>query len=148
MKFLLVTLISVLSLVNTKAQASDDVNVSAAVLASFHSAFKNASDVKWKTSGDYYKADFVVNEQYVTAYYDDNASLVAVTRNINSYQLPVTLQTKLKASYEKCWISDLFELSDENGVSYYVTVENGDTKMTLKSANASDWNVYQKQSKS
>ena len=148
MKFLLITLISVFSLVNVKAHASDDVNVSAAVLASFHSAFKNASDVKWKTSGDYFKADFIVNEQYVTAFYDCNADLVAVTRNINSFQLPVTLQTKLKASYEKYWISDLFELSNENGVSYYATVENGEQKITLKSSNAIDWVLYQKQSKS
>jgi hypothetical protein len=148
MKFLLVTLISVLSLVNTKAHASDDVTVSAAVLASFQSAFKNASEVKWKTSGDYYKADFIVNEQYVTAYYDSNAALVAVTRNVNSFQLPITLQTKLKASYEQYWISELFELSNENGVSYYVTVENGDSKITLQSLNATEWTVYQKQSKS
>lgn len=148
MKFLLATLISVFSLVNVKAHASDDVNVSAAVLASFHSAFKNASDVKWKTSGDYYKADFVVNEQYVTAYYDDNAMLVAVTRNINSFQLPITLQTKLRASHPEYWISDLFELSNENGVSYYVTVENGESKITLRSTNSTDWTVYQKQSKS
>ena len=148
MKFLLVTLISVFSLVNVKAHASDDVNVSAAVLASFDSVFKNASDVKWKAAGNYMKADFVVAEQYVTAYYDANAELVAVTRNINSFQLPITLQTKLRASHPQYWISDLFELSNENGVSYYVTVENGENKITLQSTNATDWTVYKKQSKS
>jgi hypothetical protein len=62
--------------------------------------------------------------------------------------LPVTLQTALKKSYEAYWISDLFELSDENGTSYYVTVENGDAKVTLKSTQTNQWTVYQKSRKS
>ena len=148
MKFLLVTLTALLSLVNTRANATDDVNVSAAVVASFNAAFKNAAEVKWNNAGNYYKADFVLNGQHVNAYYDLTANLIAVTRNITSFQLPITLQTKLKASYENYWISDLFELSDENGIAYYVTVENGDNKITLKSAGASDWSLYKKQSKS
>lgn len=148
MKFLLVTLTALFSLVNTRAHAADDVKVSAAVIASFNTAFKNASEVKWNTAGDYYKADFAINGQYVNAYYDATATLVAVTRNITSFQLPITLQAKLKAGYEAYWISDLFELSDDNGISYYVTVENTDGKITLKSSGANDWSVYKKQSKS
>jgi hypothetical protein len=89
-----------------------------------------------------------LNGQYVAAYYDATANLIAVTRNISSFQLPVTLQNKLKASYESYWISDLFELSDDNGTAYYVTVEDGDSKITLKSTGANEWSVFQKQRKS
>jgi hypothetical protein len=148
MKFLLVAITAVLSIINTKANASDDIKISAAVLASFNSSFKNASEVAWKTTGDYYKADFALGEQYVTAYYDVTANLVAVTRNISSYQLPLTLQTNLKKSYEDYWISDLFELSNEDGTTYYATVENGDAKITLKSSGINGWSVYQKSRKS
>ncbi|HYO22721.1 MAG TPA: hypothetical protein VER36_09970 [Flavisolibacter sp.] len=148
MKFLLATLISLLSLVSTKSQASDEVNVSSAVIASFNSSFKNASEVSWKATGDYFKADFVLNSQHVSAFYDNTGNLVAVTRNINSFQLPMTLQTKLKNSYGSYWISDLFEMSDNDGTTYYVTVENGDSKTTLKSNGTSEWSVYQKQRKS
>lgn len=148
MKFLVTTLIALFSLVSTKSNASDDINVSSAVIASFKSSFKNASDVAWKMTSNYYKADFSLNGQYVAAYYDANATLVAVTRNITSFQLPITLQNKLKATYESYWISELFELSDDNGTSYYVTVEDGDSKITLKSAGSNDWSVYQKQRKS
>jgi hypothetical protein len=148
MKFLLVAITVVLSITNTKASASDDIKVSAAVLSSFNSSFKNVSEVAWKTSGNYYKADFAMNGQYVTAYYDAAATLVAVTRNISSFQLPVTLQAALKKSYEAYWISDLFELSDENGTSYYVTVENADAKITLKSTPVNEWSIYKKSRKS
>ena len=148
MKLLLATLITVFSLVSTKSQASDEVKVSAAVLASFNTSFKNASEVKWNVSDNFYKAEFSMSGQYVTAYYDATASLIAVTRNVSSFQLPITLQTKLRTSYESHWISDLFELSDDNGTSYYVTVENGDEKLTLKSTGTNEWNVYKKQRKS
>jgi len=147
MKFLLVLITAALSLTNTKASASNEIEVSAAVLASFNSSFKNASEVAWKNAGNYYKADFALNGQYVSAYYDATATLIAVTRNISSFQLPITLQTNLKQSYEAYWISDLFELSDDNGTTYYVTVESGDAKVTLKSSGNS-WTVYQKQRKS
>jgi hypothetical protein len=63
---------------------------------------------------NFYKAEFAMSGQYVTAYYDATANLIAVTRNVSSFQLPITLQTKLKTSYESHWISDLFELSDDN----------------------------------
>ena len=148
MKFLLVAITAVLSIINTKASASDEIKVSAAVLTSFNSSFKNVSEVAWKTTGNFYKANFAMNGQYVTAFYDATAKLVAVTRNVSSVQLPVTLQTALKKSYEAYWISDLFELSDENGTSYYVTVENGDAKITLKSTQVNEWTVYQKSRKS
>lgn len=149
MNFLLATLITVFSLVSTTSHATDNTEVSAAVLASFNSSFKNASEVSWKTTGNnIYKADFSLNGQYVTAYYDATANLIAVTRNISSFQLPVTLQAKLKASYEDYWISDLFELSDDNGTHYYVTIEDGDSKITLKSSGTSEWSTFQKQRKS
>ena len=148
MKFLLATLITLFSLVSNKSNASDDIRVSSAIVSSFNHSFKNASEVSWKQTSNYYKADFSMNGQYVSAYYDQSATLIAVTRNISSVQLPITLQSKLKASYESYWISDLFELSDDNGTSYYVTVEDGDSKTTLKSNGTSDWSVYQKQRKS
>lgn len=148
MKFLLVTLISLFSLVSTTSHATDDVNVSSAVIATFQSSFKDASEVSWKVTSDFSKADFVMNNQHISAFFDRSGSLVAVTRNINSFQLPISLQTKLRNSYGAYWISDLFELSDDNGTTYYVTVEDGDSKITLKSDGTSNWSTFQKQRKS
>ena len=148
MKLLLATLISLFSLVSTTKASDNDPRISAAVLSSFNSAFKNAAEVKWTASENFSKAEFSLRGQYVAAYYDVAVNLIDLTRNISSFQLPITLQTKLKTSYESYWISDLFELSDDNGTSYYVTVENGDPKITLKSNGTNEWSVYQKQRKS
>jgi len=61
--------------------------------------------------------------------------------------LPVNLQNNLKTTYSKYWISDLFEVANHDGTSYYVTLEDGDKKIVLKSANGSDWNTYKKDRK-
>ena len=148
MKLIIIAFTALLSVMSAKANPTNDINVSSAVSASFNNAFKNAADVKWNTAGTYYRADFVLNGQYANAYYDGNANLIAVTRNVSSTQLPITLQARLKAGYEQHWISDLFEVSNEEGVSYYATVENGEGKTTLKSNGTAEWSVYRKQSKS
>lgn len=98
MNLILLTLAALLTIGSSKTNAQD-MNVSAAVTNSFHSSFKNASGVQWKDGGSYYKADFEMNGQFVSAYYDQNAHLMAVTKNITTVQLPVTLQASLKKSY-------------------------------------------------
>jgi hypothetical protein len=146
MKLLILTLTALISFSSLKSNAQD-IKVSAAVTNAFNASFKNADGVQWKDCGTYYKADFNLSGQYVTAFYDANANLMAVTKNITTMQLPITLQTKLKQSYDDFWVSDLFELSDENGTSYYVTVEDGDSKITLKSV-GNTWTTYKKNRKS
>ena len=146
MKNFFFTLIAVASFGSFQLQAQE-MPVSAAVVNAFHSSFRHASDVQWKDAGSYSKADFNLNGQYVSAFYDQQANLKAVTKNISPVQLPVTLQASLKRSYEEYWISELFELSDQNGTSYYATVENGDNKIVLKSI-GSDWSTYKKSRKS
>jgi post-segregation antitoxin (ccd killing protein) len=145
MKFILFALTTLLTVGSSKSNAQD-VSVSAAVINSFNATFKNASEVQWKDGGDYFKAEFNLNGQYVTAFYNANATLKAVTKNISSIQLPVTLQTNLKASYEDYWVSELFEVSDEAGTTYYATVENGEAKITLKSSGGY-WTTYKKSRK-
>ncbi|MDQ3277869.1 MAG: hypothetical protein M3Q06_06060 [Bacteroidota bacterium] len=146
MKFIFFALTALLSFGSLKSNAQD-MQVSAAVINAFNHSFKNASDVQWKDGGNYYKADFTLNGQYVTAFFNTEAKLMAVTRNISPVQLPITLQNNLKTAYEDYWISELFELSDGNGTSYYVTVEDGDSKVTLKSFGTT-WSTFKKNRKS
>jgi hypothetical protein len=70
--------------------------------------------------------------------------MAAITRNITLAQLPVTLQAGIKKDYEKYWVSELFEITSEGATQYYVTLENADEKVVLKSASAMDWNKFQK----
>jgi hypothetical protein len=72
---------------------------------------------------------------------------MAVTRNIVSGQLPINLLSDLKKSYNAYWISDLFEISSSTDASYYVTLQNGDSKVILKSNGISGWELFKKEKK-
>jgi len=146
MKRLVLTLTIALSLISFSSFASDP-DVNPAALHSFNKSFKNATEVNWTISHTFYKANFALNGQYVSAYYDADGKMIALTRNISSVQLPIVLQANLKKNYENFWISDLFEVTNEEGTSYYVTIENADTTMILKSNNQ-NWERFKKQSKS
>lgn len=145
MKHLFVTLTLALTLISLSSFANDE-NVAPAALKSFNSSFKNVADVKWSASDNYYKADFLMNGQYVSAYYNCDGDLLALGRNLSSTELPLVLQADLKKSYGDYWITDLFEVANNEGTSYYVTIENADTKLVLKSADT-QWNTYKKQKK-
>lgn len=121
--------------------------VSPKVLASFKSEFSRATDVEWETGNNYFKASFSLNEQRVFAYYDIEGHMVSLGRYISSFQLPVNLFSDLKNDYNKYWVSDLFEISNSEGLHYYITLETADTKLILRSSNGSDWSTYSKNKK-
>jgi hypothetical protein len=70
MKRLFVTLTLALGLISLSSFASDDYKVSDAAVKSFNSSFRTASEVSWTVTGDIYKASFLLNGQYVSAYFN------------------------------------------------------------------------------
>lgn len=148
MKSLFIALTIVASSLVANTSYAGDVKVTPKVLKSFESTFENAKEVDWSETALLYKVRFEFSGQHVTAYYEKEGDLIALTRNVTVTQLPVTLQVNLKADYENYWITDLFEVSNDSGIEYYITLENADNKVVLKGNNITKWNVYQKGTKS
>jgi hypothetical protein len=113
----------------------------------FKKDFATASDIRWEQTNSFLKATFSMDGQVLTAYYFSNGDLQAVVRNISSDQLPLNLLTSLRRDYTAFWITDLFEISSDNQTTYYVTIENSDKKIVLKSDDLSSWEVYSKERK-
>jgi len=57
------------------------------------------------------------------------------------------LLTDLKKNYSSHWITDLFEMASSNENVYYVTLENADQKLVLKSSGTSGWELFRKERK-
>ena len=127
--------------------AAGEETVSSKVLTAFESDFVGAKEVVWASSRDFYQASFVFNGQHVSAFYNGDGEMIAMTRFISSLDLPLSLQTSLKKEYGSYWISDLFEVSNSEGTSYYITVENADQKIMLKSTSGENWRTYRKNTK-
>jgi hypothetical protein len=148
MKRLLLTLTIALSLISFSSFANgEDHDVSPRAIQSFNSSFKNVSEVYWTITNNYYKVNFAMNGQYVSAFYDADGKMIALTRNISSLQLPIALQAQLKKNYDCYWISDVLESATEDGTSYYITLETADTQLILKSTGDS-WSTFKKERKS
>ena len=121
--------------------------VSPKVLASFKSEFSSAKNVEWETGSNYFRAAFSMNDQKVFAYYTVEGELMSIARYISTLQLPINLFSNLKNDYGKYWISDLFEVSNSDGLHYYVTLETADTKLMMRSSNGSSWTTHSKNKK-
>jgi hypothetical protein len=145
MKRLAIALSLFATVFTTSSFASDGI-VAPEVLKSFQTTFATAKDINWSVTEELYKVHFTMNGQHITAFYKMDGMMAALTRNITVMQLPVNLQTSLKNEYSNYWVSDLFEVSSEEGTQYYVTLENADVKLIMKSAAAS-WTTYQKDRK-
>jgi hypothetical protein len=146
MKKIIITLAVALSTLSSFAGEEKEI-VNATVLNAFKTEFVNATEVTWTAGANYYKAEFVFNNQHVAAFYSPEAELLGMTRNISSLDLPINLQTGLKKTYSSYWIADLFEVSNNEGTGYYITLENADSKIVLKSTCGQGWTVYQKKTK-
>src|SRR4030095_1396897 len=121
--------------------------VSQKVLTSFKTEFTNAQNVEWETGNNYFRAAFTMNEQRIFAYYNVDGDLLSIARYISSIELPVNLFADLKNDYSKYWISDLFEVSNSEGLHYYVTLETADTKLVMHSGTGGSWSTYSKTKK-
>ena len=143
---MLVIAFTLLASVYTQSSIASDGIVTPEVLKSFQSQFGAAKNADWTQTEDFYKVQFALDGQFITAYYKSDGTIAAFTRNITVFQLPVYLQTALKNEYKEYWVSGLFELSNDDGTQYYVTLENADHQLILKSVSAT-WITFQKQRK-
>lgn len=141
----LLILLTVVASFFTKSSVANEGPVTATVLKSFNTSFAAAKQVAWQViDNNFYKVDFTLNGAYITAFYNAQGNLAGITRNVASTQLPLALQASFKKHYTGFWIADLFEVANENGTVYYMTVENAKLKIILQSFSSSSWTVYQK----
>lgn len=139
--------IAIVLMMGTSAFAANNDEVNQLAVKSFHKEFVNAKNIVWEQKQDYVKVTFSINDQVLFAYYNNEGDLTAVVRNIVSDQLPISLLTSLKNEYTGFWISDLFEIASNEQTTYYVTIENADKKIVLRSNGTENWSVYAKTKK-
>jgi hypothetical protein len=124
--------------------ATDAPSPASSATSTFKEDFHKATEVQWQHSETYDKVSFLLDNRFMNAWYTPEGELMAVTRNIASDQLPLKLLLDLKRNYSGLWISDLFEVMNGSGDCYYVTLENGDEKVILKSKAHKGWKLYKK----
>jgi hypothetical protein len=92
-------------ILGTASFANNDESINQRAEQSFKKEFAQAKDVSWQKAGEMVKATFTLNERVLFAYYNESGDLIALTRNITTDQLPITLVTSLKKNYADYWVS-------------------------------------------
>jgi hypothetical protein len=141
------TVAFVLTIVSTSFANTTNDDHNAAVTASFHKDFKKAELLTTEPGKNYTKLTFRMNDMVLFAFYSEEGQLLAVTRNIKSNQLPIKLLLQIKQDYANYWISELFEFNADGTNAYYITLENADSSVTLRSSGSDAWDVYTKKTK-
>ncbi|HWK07689.1 MAG TPA: hypothetical protein VNS58_28855 [Puia sp.] len=142
---LLIALFLTVGISYSFASGTDDVSND--IRTSFRKDFKNAQIINSEVHKKFTKLTISMNNTVFFAFYAENGKLLAVTRNILSSQLPLNLMFSLKGDHKGYWISELFELNGEGQNCYYVTLENADSKLTLRSTGDNTWEVYEETAK-
>jgi hypothetical protein len=137
----------VLTMVSTSFANTTNDDHNTAVTASFHKDFKKAELLTSETGKNYTKLTFRMNDMVLFAFYSQEGQLLAVTRNIKSNQLPINLLLQVKQDYANYWISELFEFNSDGTNTYYITLENADSSITLRASGTDSWDVYSKKTK-
>jgi hypothetical protein len=108
---------------------------------SFQQEFTTASNVQWKSTNNFYKASFNINDTPLEAFYSFEGALIGVSRHINIDQLPLSLIKDTNEKATASQVTDLFELLTDEGTEYYVTFKNDKETKTYKSSGYS-WTRY------
>jgi hypothetical protein len=144
MKKIILTLAVVAITLGSTAFAGE-IKVDKRIQRAFEKDFAGAVGVKWSTFEDYIKVDFSLNDVPIMACYNAEGEKLAVIRNIQFSILPLVLQFDQKKHFRDYWISQLFELVNEEGTHYHLTVENAKEKIQLVSDESSQWELIRKE---
>jgi hypothetical protein len=122
---------------------SANPHVTSPVLEAFRSTYLHAKDVHWTELRNTYKVSFLLDGQYVSAFYKADGHLVGTVRNISVTELSLRLKTNLRKEMNNAWITDLFVLNTNDEDVYFATVESADQKTIFKSRNGRKWEIYE-----
>jgi len=122
------------------AKAPEKVNDLA--MASFRKDFHNASEVKWTASSMYVMATFKMDNKIQYAYYDYQGNLIGLVHHILTSSLPEDLNNDIRKHYSDYWVSELFQVSSDQGSFYYIQLKNADETVVLTTEGTDSWHRY------
>ena len=111
--------------------------------STFKDAFTGATDVKWYTDDNKtFTAKFTMSNTKVTAFFQEDGTLLATSRYLQAEQLPLKVAGKLNKKYPAASIYCVVEYTSGDNVVYFVTLEGVDTWTVIKTDQEANMKVY------
>ncbi len=148
MKKLTVILTALVFFISASSFAPNEETVSAKIKSAFEKTFTSASQVRWNKSDGFYFADFKINDQVLSAAFNEEGELVGASRNIALSQLPLNISLALKDNYAGYAINNsVTEITTEGQTNYYIAAENSKRIVTIKASASGDLSISKKTKK-
>jgi len=132
MKKSLLAFVSVFT-VAVLCMSSVRAGVNEKVLQSFHRVFSDASNVAWSEFSDHFQASFRQNEMIIKVSYDKDGNMLSSMRYYKEQNLPLNVLYKVKKKYADKKIDVVTEVSNADGVSYVIQLEDEKGYTIIKS---------------
>ena len=142
MKNLIIATLLSVSLATTAFAAPISGN---SATTNFKSDFKGATNVSWKTTADFVKATFVMNNERREAFYDLEGNIIATSKAVSFAELSENVKTVLSEKYGNYTIRELVQMEVTDTKAMYISLEYDKETLILKVDN---WGVVTKWAKS
>ncbi len=141
MKKIILSIAIVLALFSTSFAKSSNAHTELAAL-SFSKDFRHATQVSFAETNHFVLATFQQDKETLFAYYDFQGTLVGVVHHILTSSLPEDLQKDIKKNYGNYWVSELFQVTSDEGSYYYIQLKNADETIVLSTEGTNGWHKY------
>src|SRR6185503_7152270 len=131
MKKILVTIAIIAGGLSTISATENSV-IDPKIISAFEKEFSFAKNAKWEAKEDLTLVSFLLNDQSVTAWYNEDAELVMTARNILYTQLPIPAMKALDKRYPEADLFGIIEVIRNDEVHYQVTAETKKKTLILK----------------
>ena len=98
----------------------------------FKKYFAGAANVKWTEEAGYLKVSFTWADLRTVAYFNLNGEFAGSIRNLFYNQLPLAVMRSLQQNFDKPVVVEIREVSNDDGIYYGLTVEDGNRKFKIR----------------
>jgi len=111
----------------------------------FKKLYPHATKVAYEVKKNYTQVNFSWNNINLQAFFDKEGNLIGTSRNIAVNDLPLSYVRNINNDYDGYTITEAIEFDHaQNGLSYYVSVTNGERSYVLNVASDGSISVFKK----
>ena len=120
---------------NAHAQVIPQSQVPPVVLKAFQEKFASATEVKWETKSELYKAEFKVNKRGHDVWIDKTGKITKTKEDFPKKDLPAAIQQQITSEFKAYKLDDADKIEMDGKVFYQVELDGtADDRKVLFSA--------------
>ena len=121
------------------------VQVSYKVSQAFEQEFGQQKDVVWTdAANNMLRADFKMDEETITAFFNEEGKYIATTRDMKPESLPLKLRLAVNEKTAGYTLNTVFEMISAEDHSFYIEATNGEYKKVFRGFSDGSISLYSK----